>query len=398
MNNTHDTSRLYFDCFGGIAGDMVLAALIDLGLPLDVVKEAASKLPVHGYAIRTEKIKRASIEATRFIVEVDEHHQPHRHFSDIRNMIAESTLEDGVKTRAVNIFQVLAEAEARVHGSEVDHVHFHEVGAVDSIVDIVGTAAALHYFGAKVSASPVPLGNGLIKTAHGVLPVPAPATLFVLKGVPVIGTEVAAELTTPTGAAILKACAQSFGPYPAMTVDKVGFGAGTRTHETRPGLLRAVLGTENASMSGRPEGFASVIEANIDDMTGEIAGHVKKKLLEEGALDVWFESIQMKKDRPALKVSVLCPRAKVEHLSAVLFRESPTIGLRHYAVGRIEMQREIHTVETPFGPIRIKVSAGLGQKNAAPEFEDCRIAAEKTGVSVKQIMAHAAGLAQKLIE
>jgi uncharacterized protein (TIGR00299 family) protein len=394
----NDIRHLYLDCFGGIAGDMVLASLIDLGLPLEIVKNAVEKLPLHGYSIRIEKIKRSSIEATRFIVDVDEHHQPHRHFSDIREMIAGSTLEDGVKTRAIRIFQVLAEAEARVHGSEVDHVHFHEVGGVDSIVDIVGTAAAFHYFDATVSASPVPLGNGLIKTAHGVLPVPAPATLFVLQGVPVIGTDISAELTTPTGAAILKACAESFGPYPAITVDKVGFGAGTRTHDTRPGLLRAVVGTKNDSSFNRPEGYASVIEANIDDMTGEIAGHVKTRLFEAGALDVWFESVQMKKERPALKVSVLCQRADVERLASVLFRESPTIGLRHYAVGRIEMRREIHTVETPYGPIRVKVSKGLGEKNAAPEFEDCKAAAEKTGAPVKQVMAFALGIAQKLIE
>jgi uncharacterized protein (TIGR00299 family) protein len=394
----NETRHLYFDCFGGIAGDMVLASLIDLGLPLEVVKNAVEKLPLHGYAVRTEKIKRSSILATRFIVDVEEHHQPHRHFSDIRDMIAGSTLEDGVKTVAIRIFQVLAEAEARVHGSEVDHVHFHEVGAVDSIVDIVGCAAALNYFDAKVSASPVPLGNGLIKTAHGVLPVPAPATLFVLQGVPVIGTEISAELTTPTGAAIIKACAESFGPYPEMTVDKVGFGAGTRTHDTRPGLLRAALGTTSASSLSRPEGFACVIEANIDDMTGEIAGHVKKKLLDAGALDVWMEAVQMKKDRPAIKVGVLCPRGEVERLAAVLFRESPTIGLRYYSVGRLEMRRELHTVETPFGPIRVKVSKGLGETNAAPEFEDCKAAAEKSGVPVKQVMASAAGIAQKLIE
>lgn len=390
--------HLYFDCFGGIAGDMVLASLLDLGLPLEVVQDAVAKLPLHGYTVRTEKVKRATIEAVRFIVDVDEQHQPHRHFSDIRTMITDSTLADGVKTRAVDIFETLAKAEARVHGSTVDHVHFHEVGAVDSIVDIVGTAAALHYFDASVSASPIPLGNGLINTAHGVLPVPAPATLFVLEGVPVIGTEVSAELTTPTGAAIVKASAESFGPYPEMTIEKVGFGAGTRTHDTRPGLLRAVLGSRSTSSMHRPVGGTYVIEANIDDMTGEIAAHVKKKLLEAGAPDVWFETIQMKKERPAVKAAMLCSGADIDRLSAVLFKESPTIGLRYYPVGRIEMTRTIHTVETPYGAVRVKVAEGLGAKNAAPEFEDCRAAAEKTGVSVKQVMASAMGLAQQLIE
>lgn len=389
--------HLYFDCFGGIAGDMVLAALMDLGLPIEVVSDAVRQLPLHGYTLRTEKVKRSSIEAVRFIVEVEEHHQPHRHFSDIRTMITDSTLADGVKIRAVNIFETLAKAEARVHGGTMDHVHFHEVGAVDSIVDIVGTAAALHYFDAAVSASPIPLGNGLIQTAHGVLPVPAPATLFVLEGVPVIGTDVQAELTTPTGAAIVKASAESFGPYPEMTIEKVGFGAGTRTHDTRPGLLRAVLGTRDSKSVRRAVGGTYVIEANIDDMTGEIAAHVKKKLLEAGAPDVWFETIQMKKDRPAVKAAMLCAGADIDRLAAVLFKESPTIGLRYYPVGRIEMTRTIHTVETPYGLIRVKVAEGLGAKNAAPEFEDCREAAEKTGVSVKQVMAEAMGLAQTLI-
>ena len=394
----NDSRHLYLDCFGGIAGDMVLAALLDLGLPLEVVTQAVEKLPLRGYAIRTEKVKRSSVEAVRFIVDVEEHHQPHRHFSHIKEMITASELSDGIKARSIHIFEVLARAEARVHGADIEHVHFHEVGAVDSIVDIVGTAAALEYFDAEVTVSPLPLGSGLMKTAHGVLPVPAPATVHVLEGVPIIGTDIQAELTTPTGAAIVKASASAFGPYPEMTIEKVGFGAGTRTHDTRPGLIRAVLGTRSSDALRRPVGGTYVIEANIDDMTGEVAAHTKKRLLHEGAQDVWFEPIQMKKDRPALKAAILCPGSAVEHLSSVLFRESPTIGLRYYPVGRIEMTRTMHTVETPFGPVRIKVAEGLGAKNAAPEFEDCREAAEKSGTPVKQVMAAAMGLAQKLIE
>lgn len=393
-----NTRHLFFDCFGGIAGDMVLASLIDLGLPLEVVTQAVEKLPLHGYSIRTEKIKRSSVQASRFIVDVEEHHQPHRHFSDIKAMITDSDLSDGIKTRAIRIFEVLAEAEARVHGGTADHVHFHEVGAVDSIVDIVGAAAALEYFDATVSASPVPVGSGLIKTAHGTLPAPAPATLFLLEGVPIIGTDIQAELTTPTGAAFLKASAEAFGPYPKMIIEKVGFGAGQRTHDTRPGMLRAVLGVKDDNGLRKPSGLTYVVETNIDDMTGEVASRVKNVLLKAGASDVWFESIQMKKDRPALKAAMICARADLDRLCSVLLKESPSVGLRYYPVGRMEMARSIRTVETPYGPVRVKIARGFGAENAAPEFDDCQAAAEKSGVPVKQVLAAAAGLAQKLLE
>ncbi len=389
--------QLYLDCFGGVAGDMILAALLDLGVPLKIIEDAVKKLPLHGYSIKVEKTKRASIEATRFIVDVDEHHQPHRHFSDIREMISESTLNAGIKVRAIRIFEILAEAEARVHGSTVDHVHFHEVGAVDSIIDIVGIAAAFEFLNVQINASVVPLGSGFIKTAHGTLPVPAPATLFILKGVPVEGTEIKTELTTPTGAAVLKASVETFGPYPSLIIEKTGFGAGTRTHETRPGLLRAVLGVPDESVC-RSEKETIVIESNIDDMTAELAAHVKTKLLEAGALDVWLENIQMKKDRPALKISILCPISELERLAGILFTESSTIGLRYYSVGRIEMSREMKTVKTPYGEVRVKIGRGLGAVNVAPEFEDCRLLAEKSGVPLKQIMASACALSQKLIE
>jgi uncharacterized protein (TIGR00299 family) protein len=313
-------------------------------------------------------------------------------------MIEDADLKASVKTLAVEIFELIAVAEARVHGTTVEKVHFHEVGAVDSIVDIVGAAAAIDHFGARCTSIPLPLGNGMIKTAHGVLPVPAPATLIILEGVPVNGTEVDAELTTPTGAAIIKRVAESFGPFPSMIPEAVGFGAGARSHPTRPGLLRAVLGSDSGLSLAMPDQGTYVVEANIDDITGELAGHVVSALFEAGALDVWLAPIQMKKARPAQKVGILCRREVLDSLADTLFRESPTIGLRYYPVGRIEMDRTMHTVETRYGPIRVKVStSGSGAKNAAPEFEDCRRAADEHDASVKDVLAHALGLAQELI-
>jgi hypothetical protein len=390
---------LHFDCFSGLSGDMILASLLDLGLPLEVVESAVAKLPLRHYRIRVEKEKRQSVMATRFFVDVDEADQPHRHFSQIRGMIEDAELKSGVKKKAVEMFRLIAQAEARVHGSTIDEVHFHEVGAVDSIVDIVGAAAAFDYFGARVTCSPVPLGQGMIKMAHGVLPIPAPATLFILTGVPVEGTEVKAELTTPTGAAVMKVAAESFGRYPAMVPSRIGFGAGARTHETRPGLLRVVLGQQVNEKEAGPYPACYVVEANVDDVTGEIAAAAASQLLKEGALDAWFEPIQMKKGRPALKFGLLCAADDLERLAGKLFQETPTIGLRYYPVGRMEMARSMHTVETPFGPIAVKVARGPGGSvNAAPEFEDCRRAAAAHDVPVKQVMAVAAGLAQQLVE
>jgi uncharacterized protein (TIGR00299 family) protein len=388
---------LYFDCFSGLAGDMIVGALIDLGVPLAVVESAVAALPISGFRLRTERVERQSIAATHFVVDVDGDRQPHRHYSEIRAMIEGAGLEPAVAELALEAFAAIAAAEARVHGSDVERVHFHEVGAVDSIADIVGAAAALHHVGARVVSAPVPLGRGFVETRHGTLPVPAPATVLILEGVPVHGTEVEAELTTPTGAALIKAAASEFGPVPPMTLRRIGFGAGTREPEGRPGLLRVVLGTPRGR--GLVDDSCWVVESNIDDVTGEVAAHALVRLLEAGALDAWIEPIQMKKGRPAIKLSMLCRRDDLERLAAELLRETPTIGLRHYPVGRIEMERRVLEVETKYGPIRVKLSSGpLGSVNAAPEFEDCRRAAQEHNVPLKQVMALAAGLAQGVID
>ncbi len=387
---------LHLDCFSGLAGDMILASLIDLGVPLDVVRGAVARLPLEGFAIRLERERRQSIDAARFFVDIDAASQPHRRYSDIRRMIDGAGLDAETTRIAQDIFGVLARAEARVHGTTVEEVHFHEVGAVDSIVDVVGIAAALAHLGAEVGCAPVPLGCGFVETRHGTLPVPAPATLFLLEGVPVHGTGIEAELVTPTGAAVVKACARRFGPLPPMVVEGVGIGAGSRSQPGRPGLLRAVLGHPLAGEGGI-DGSHVVAEANIDDITGQLAGEVVDRLLESGALDAWIAPIQMKKGRPALRISALGRRDDLERIAAVFLRESPTIGLRYHAVGRFEMDRELREVNTPFGPVRIKIARGPGGSlNAAPELVDCRRAAREGNVPLKHVLAAAVAAARDL--
>ncbi|MCK9459860.1 MAG: nickel pincer cofactor biosynthesis protein LarC [Proteobacteria bacterium] len=389
------TARVvYLDCSSGLSGDMIVSALIDLGVPLDVVSGAVARLPLEGCAIRVERETRRSMVVSRFFVDVAEGHQPHRHYADIRDMIAGSSIGPGARELALRIFRRRAEAEAKIHGEAVDDVHFHEVGAVDSIVDIVGAAAAFDHLGAEVVCGPVPLGCGFVETRHGVLPLPAPATLEILRGVPVEGTDVEAELTTPTGAAIVRSVAARFGRVPKMIPVRIGLGAGARCHEGRPGVLRAILGEATAALADDPDSCA-VIEANIDDVTGEIAGHAIERILAEGALDAWITPIHMKKGRPAMALGALVRAADLERIGALVLAETPTIGLRHHAVGRIEMRREIREVETPFGKVRVKMARGpYGSANAAPEFEDCKRVALERGVPLKRVMAAAAGLAE----
>jgi hypothetical protein len=388
---------LFLDCSSGLSGDMIVSALIDLGVPLDVVSGAASRLPLSGYRIRAEHESRRSMIVSRFFVDVGEGDQPHRHYADIRDMIAGSSIDAGARDLALRIFGRLAEAEARIHGAPVGDVHFHEVGAIDSIIDIVGAAAAFDYLGAEVVCGPVPLGCGFVETRHGVLPLPAPATLEILTGVPVEGTDVKAELTTPTGAAIVRIVASRFGRLPPMIPARIGLGAGARCHEDRPGVLRAILG-EPASSDAEDSGSCAVIEANIDDITGEIAGYAMERILAEGALDAWIVPIHMKKGRPALTLGALVLCADLERIGALVLAETTTIGLRHYRVGRMEMRREVREVETPYGAVRVKISRGpMGSANAAPEFEDCKLRAAESGVPLKRVMAAAAGLAEELL-
>ena len=386
MTADNDKRVLYLDCFSGLSGDMIVSALIDVGVPFSVIEDAAKALPLSGYSLRHEKEMRNSLSVSRFFVDVDEGKQPHRHFSHIRDMINASSLSLGVKQKSIAIFETLAVAEAKVHGTTVDKVHFHEVGAVDSIIDIVGAAAGIEYLNVILACRTVPVGTGFVNTQHGRLPLPAPATLNILEGVPLEGTEITSELTTPTGAAIVKTLSTSFGVMPRMLPERTGLGAGSRNLPERPGVLRVVLGTQ-ADGDNRS---CTVLEANIDDMTGEMAACAVERLFAAGALDAWIEPIQMKKGRPALKISILCQRADREKMGQALMRETTTIGLRYYEVGRMELHRQQVRVSTPYGEVRIKVSSGDGgMKTVSPEFEDCKTVSEKAGMPLKDIMSAA---------
>jgi hypothetical protein len=387
---------LHFDCFAGIAGDMALGAFLDLGVPEDVILGELGKLPMHEWKLTHERVKRGALMGTKIHVQVGghvhvhghvhDHDHDHRHYREIRGML--QGLDGEVKGRAIAIFDRIAAVEARLHGVSVEDVAFHEVGAIDSIVDIVGAAAALAWLEpSRITARRVPLGGGTVKTAHGVLPVPAPATLELLKG-----AEVEAggdhELTTPTGAAILAASVSAYCELPPMTIAGVGWGAGDRHLHDRPNLLRVVVGQPAERVVVQES--LSVIEANLDDMNPELSEPLMEALFAAGALDVWFAPIVMKKGRPALLVGALCEQAKRDQVVRACLRESSTIGVRHYAVERSVLARRFVEVETPFGKIPIKV-AGEGAEvwNAAPEYEACRRAAAEHGVPVKQVYAAA---------
>ncbi len=379
---------LYIDCFSGIAGDMMLGALLDLGEPVRrAVRRALDGLPLAGFRVEVDRVRRHGIAANKVRVEVDESEQPERTLTQILDLLDRAELTEGARQRARRMFEALGEAEGRVHDRPAAEVHFHEVGAVDSIVDIVGVAAGLDHLGAEVHCAPVPLGQGFVRCRHGNLPVPAPATLTLLRGVPVRGTELAEELVTPTGAVIVRTQADTFGPLPPMVPSAMGWGAGDRDRPERPGLLRLVLG--EGQVEARP-GACVVLEANVDDMTAELAAHALERALAEGALDAWAAPITMKKGRPALQLGVLARRADQDRLARLILEETTSIGLRFYEVGRVELPRRVVEVETPYGPIPVKLAGGEGGPfNAAPEYEACRRAAEAHKVPLKRVMAAA---------
>jgi uncharacterized protein (TIGR00299 family) protein len=375
---------VYLDCFSGIAGDMTLAALVDAGVPLPAIEERLGTLGVEGWRIVTRRVARSGIGALKLDVEIDPR-QPERTWVSIRTTIEAAALPEGARARALSIFGRLAEAEARVHRIPVDEVHFHEVGAVDAIVDVCGTAIALDWLGAGVASAPVPHGRGFVQARHGVLPIPAPAALEALRDAPTYGVDVPHELATPTGAAIVGALAESFGPLPPMQIEAIGWGAGTAELVDRPNLLRVVVGRALAPVAAA----LVVLEANVDDMSPEIAGWLVERLLGAGALDAWLAPIQMKKGRPGVMVGVLARTADRALVESVLLAESTTIGVRAHAVDRRELPRHIETVSTPYGQIPVKVATDGLAHNAAPEFEACRRAAEEHGVPLKDVYARA---------
>ena len=398
--------HLHIDCFSGIAGDMFLGASMDLGVPEALIRAGLALLPWGGYELRVGRAVRKGIEGCNVEVIVDdlrhlhEHEHDHEHehvhghghraWKEIRQGIEDSALSDGVKARALDIFGRVARAEGKVHGVPTDEVHFHEVGATDSIVDIVGAAICLaHLAPASVSCRTIPLGQGTVRCAHGVLPVPPPATVEILKGASVETGDAEMELCTPTGAAIVQSCHPAFGPLPRGSLLGVGYGAGDRELPDRPNQLRLLL--LDPGDPDPAESRAILLEANVDDMSPEGTGYLMERLFEDGARDVWFTPIVMKKGRPALTISVLCAEADAQRASEMLFSETTTIGLRRHAVDRRTLSRELVLVTTPYGDVQIKVARdGERVLNVAPEFESCREAARRNGVPLKEVHAAAA--------
>jgi pyridinium-3,5-bisthiocarboxylic acid mononucleotide nickel chelatase len=397
---------LYFDCFSGISGDMALGAMLDAGLPLDDLKRALGTLSLGDAHVHAERVLRAGVSATKFHVHqhahgtqahehvhdhdhVHEHGHahPHRSLPEIFALIDGSGLTPAGRGRARAMFERLAAAEAAIHQMPIESVHLHEVGALDSIIDIVGIVFAMEWAAADaVVCSPLNLGGGMVQSAHGLFPVPAPATVRLLGDAPVYSGVVQKELVTPTGALIATTFATSFGPLPAMSVERVGYGAGERDHPSTPNVLRVLVGraAENTASTER----VTVIECEIDDMNPQIFGVVMDQLNGAGALDVFYTPVQMKKNRPGTLLTVVAKPDRKGDIADIIFRETTTIGLRHYDVDRECLQRELVTVETPIGAVRFKVARRDGRvMNAVPEFEDCSKLAAAHNLPVKEVQA-----------
>lgn len=382
----------YFDCLSGISGNMTIAALLACGLPPEQLREQLALLHLAGWKLNVTLVQRRGIQA--HYVEVDteahvhdhaghhQHHQPHRGLRDILSLIDDSGLSARVKRTAGAIFTRLGEAEAAVHGTTPDQVHFHEVGALDAIIDVVGTAIGLEALDIeRVYASPLPLGQGWVNCAHGTFPIPAPATAMLVRGVPIVATDIEAELVTPTGAAIITTLAERFGPLPGMTVREVGYGAGS--HDLpRPNVLRLFLGDEAVVT---PACDIIGLETNLDDLPGEVIGYLMDRLFAAGALDVFFSPIQMKKNRPGVLVRVLCAPQDEGGCTEILFRETTTLGIRRQPFTRTVLPRETRTVETPYGTVHVKISRWGENERAEPEYDDCRALAEARGVPLREV-------------
>jgi len=400
-----NTTRIaYFDCFSGISGDMVLGALVDAGVDLAAIESELRKLGLEGWTISAEKVKRGQIFATHVKVATTEGHH-HRGLSIILGRIEQAQLAPRAADRARRIFTRLAESEAKVHNLPVEKVHFHEVGAVDSIVDIVGAAIGFELLGIDdFACSPLDVGAGQVMTAHGLLPVPAPATADLLKGAPVYTSGIPKELVTPTGAAIATTLSTSYTKIPEMNLTAVGYGAGSADFPEKANVMRLLIGERESRSAGNDaHGTAdapiTVIETNLDDMNPQIYGYFVERALAAGALDVFSTAVQMKKNRPGLLVTILCEPTHVSRLTDLLFSESTTIGVRMHDVRRHTLARDFLTVETGFGEVRMKISRLNGSiLNATPEYDDCqRLAAEK-GIPLKDVLAAANYAFQKQTE
>ncbi len=429
---------LFLDCFSGISGDMFIGAMLDLGVPLEHLKAELAKVHLHGYHLHAERGEKSQISGIKFDVHEDHahdhkhqhshahhdhkhdhsdhsdhshphtdhhhhhdspesdgethhHHHEHRTFATIRRLIEESSLSGWVKTRSIQVFQRVAEAEGKIHGLPPEEVHFHEVGAIDSIVDIIGACIALDYLERpRVLSGPVVEGTGFIRCAHGRYPLPGPASLSILgaRGIPITQCEEPNELVTPTGAALLAEFAESSGPMQDLVATKVGFGLGSRTNQTRPNVLRAILGESSTAPTPLDweSDSVSVLETNLDDLSPELLGHFIQKALSAGALDVFHTPIQMKKSRPGILLTVLAPPEQADTLSELILRETSAFGVRRSISERRKLRRSFTETTTPWGKVRIKQGLLNGEViQSAPEYEDCRTVAEAAGIPLKQV-------------
>ncbi len=378
----------YFDCFSGASGDMILGAMLSCGLDIEVLKRELSGLQVPGYELSSAGVIKSSLRAIQANVIIDKAYEvPSRTLSAIIDLIEQSALDELVKTKAIKIFKRLGEAEAFVHGVELEKVHFHEVGAIDSIVDIVGSVIGLNLLGIdRIMCSPINVGGGFVKTSHGVLPSPAPATLELMKGLPTYSTGMHGELLTPTGAAILSTLASDFGPMPDFRIISVGYGSGKSDFDF-PNVVRLVIGESPELNEIQYSEPVAVMETNIDDMSPQIYDYVFDKALKNGALDICLTTMQMKKNRPGIQLQIICPVSHLSSMAELIFGETTSIGLRWRIENRIVANRTIESIETEYGKSRVKVAYWNGEVvNVAAEYEDCKKLAAATNVSIKQVM------------
>jgi len=377
----------YFDCYSGVSGDMILGAMVDLGVDIKEIRNALKEIDLKGYKLHSKKIQRNGLASTQITVKIEnkkhQHPPSHRSYSDIRKLISQSKLTSAVKSNSIEIFKRIAKVEAQIHNTTIQKIHFHEIGAIDSIVDIVGGVWAIESLNLDIiKSSPLNVGEGFVDCAHGRLPVPAPATLKLLKGIPVFSNGIKEELTTPTGAAMIGFYAEKFESLPTMTITNEGYGAGSRVIPSLPNLLRVFVGNTTI---GKINNLV-MIETNIDDMNPEIFETVMESLFSAGALDVYFSAIIMKKNRPATKISVLSESGSREKLSKILLTETSSFGVRYYSVDRLILDREIKKLKTPYGLIKIKLGKLDGKiVQAAPEFEDCKKISRAKKLHVKKI-------------
>lgn len=374
----------YLDCFSGISGDMFVGALIDLGLSFEELEQNLQSLPVDGYRLETKKEARNQILGTRFLVISEKKDQPHRNLQSVREIIAQGKFDKSVKKKSIEIFENIASVEGAVHGLPPEEVHFHEIGAVDSIIDIVGTVLGIRILGIqRLYASPFPLGSGFVKTAHGRIPVPAPATVALLKGVPVFDSGLQHEIVTPTGAALAKGLASSFGHLPSMMIENVGYGAGTHNLPDRPNLLRILVGHQQAE--GQTDTVV-ILETNIDDTNPEWLGYLMERLFAAGALDVVFLPVQMKKNRPGIQVQVMGRPEQKDTLMEIMFAESSTLGIRFRYGQRRVLESCVTETDSPWGKISVKkIIKTDGKPFFLPEYEACRKVARENNLPLKDV-------------